>query len=97
MSTPSQDLSYSFKSVSEVAQICSQSRLCGGMHFTKSIYAGQELCKSIGERAAQTMELLLDGTKPTTFLADINDYQIVERSCYPDGVPGTGSSSSDDR
>ena len=83
LSTPSQDISYSFSSFSEAAEICGQSRLWGGMHFTKSIEAGQELCKNIGQRAANTMESLYNGEIPDTYLPDINDKVTVERDCYP--------------
>ena len=83
LSTPSSNISYAFSSFSEIATICGQSRLLGGMHFTKSVSAGQELCKNIGQRAATTMESLYNGEIPDTYLPDINDKVTIERDCYP--------------
>ena len=41
---------------------CGQSRLWGGMHFTKSVPEGERLCRGIGERSLDFMQNLKNGS-----------------------------------
>lgn len=58
------DESYVFtlKDMSELEHICGESRLWGGMHFTKSVPAGSELCTGIGEFTVNFIDQMMDGT-----------------------------------
>ncbi|CAN0141131.1 unnamed protein product, partial [Discosporangium mesarthrocarpum] len=42
--TPATDVVFTYKKWSEIAEMCGQSRLWGGMHFEESVPAGAELC-----------------------------------------------------
>jgi len=60
-SVPSEDLSYTFEDMSEVARICSESRLWGGMHYPPSIVASKELVKDFGNEAYKWTQRLKNG------------------------------------
>jgi hypothetical protein len=46
--TPSTDINIEFKDTLSFRDACGESRLKGGMHFTKSISDAYELCEGIG-------------------------------------------------
>lgn len=53
--------SFSLKDMTELEEVCGQSRLWGGMHFTKSVPAGHELCGGLGTLALERVnELMAD-------------------------------------
>jgi len=58
---PKMDHEVTFKTLDELANMCSLSRLLGGMHFSGSIQAGEDLVDGIGERAWETVLSLLNG------------------------------------
>ena len=98
LSTPASEVSQDFNSFTDVADICGQSRLWGGMHFTKSIEAGEDLCGDIGTRVADVIRKLFNGQAPD-YVADINDHALIHRDCYPkkDFYDRDSSSSSSSR
>jgi len=55
---------FTLRDMTELEEVCGQSRLWGGMHFTKSVPAGHELCEGIGTMA---MERLKDVFADTDF------------------------------
>merc|ERR1719233_616430 len=58
---PKMDHEVTFKTLDELADMCSLSRLLGGMHFSASTQAGEDLVEGIGERAWETVLSLLNG------------------------------------
>ena len=50
--TPAEDLTLSVSSMTELRELGGLSRLDGGMHFTRSVSAGNELCEGIGISAS---------------------------------------------
>jgi hypothetical protein len=58
---PKMDHKVTFETLDELADMCSLSRLLGGMHFTASTQAGEDLVDGIGERAWETVLSLLNG------------------------------------
>jgi len=58
---PKMDHEVTFETLDELADMCSRSRLLGGMHFSASIQAGEDLVEGIGEKAWQTVLKLLNG------------------------------------
>jgi len=59
--TPQNDLYISMSTMTELSDNCAQSRLWGGMHFTKSITAAQQLCDGIGLKGYEYINSLLNG------------------------------------
>ena len=53
--TPSEDLFVTLSSLEEMNEVCGESRLWGGMHFTASIPGSQELCDGVGYDAYDFM------------------------------------------
>jgi len=58
---PKMDHEVTFATLDELAEMCSNSRLFGGMHFTASTRAGEDLVDGIGEKAWETVFSLLGG------------------------------------
>jgi len=58
---PKMDHEVTFKTLDELADMCSLSRLLGGMHFSASTQAGEDLVEGIGERSWETVLSLLNG------------------------------------
>lgn len=46
-------IQFTLKDMTELEEVCGQSRLWGGMHFSKSVPAGHELCEGIGTLALE--------------------------------------------
>jgi len=59
--TPSQNLYLQMESLAQLSEVCGESRLWGGMHFTASVSAGADLCDEMGEAGYRLIETLLDG------------------------------------
>eukprot|EP01084_Bolivina_argentea_P246818 412988_1 len=59
--TPMQDLLITFKDLTEYRNICGESRLWGGMHFTNSVLQSYELCDGLGQTGYEYAEYLLNG------------------------------------
>jgi len=57
---PKMDHEVTFESLDDLANMCSLSRLLGGMHFSASTQAGEDLVEGIGERAWETVLSLLN-------------------------------------
>ena len=53
---------FSVASMTELEDICGQSRLWGGMHFTKSVPAGHELCTELGSLALDRINTIMAGS-----------------------------------
>merc|ERR1719193_107580 len=58
---PKMDHEVTFETLDDLADMCSRSRLLGGMHFSASTQAGEDLAEGIGERAWETVFSLLNG------------------------------------
>jgi len=77
--TPQEDLSYSFSTWSEVADICSQSRLWGGLQFAGSLPSGEKLCSgNIAPAVIENIKLLIAGS-PEGALAEKANTEINVR------------------
>lgn len=74
--TPSSDLNLSYNKWSEIQHVCGQSRLYGGMHFSKAISAGEELCTGLAEMVVKRANLLKEGNSNGA-LVDMNNTDIV--------------------
>lgn len=59
--TPATTITSSFQSLEEFRNRCGESRLEGGMHFTKSVPDSYELCKDMGDPALEYGKALLNG------------------------------------
>lgn len=60
--TPSEDLTLVASSITEFRDFCGESRLDGGMHFSKSVPDGYDLCDGIGTTVAgYSLDLLGEG------------------------------------
>ena len=93
LSTPSQDISISYNSWSEISDSCAISRLNGGMHFTDSITAGKDLCRDMGTVIVQRFNKIFNGQVPD-YVVDFNDRDIPNRECDHDSDSSSSSSSS---
>jgi len=58
---PKMDHQVTFETLDDLVDTCSQSRLWGGMHFSASTQAGEDLAEGIGSRTWETIRLLLNG------------------------------------
>jgi hypothetical protein len=59
--TPAQDITKVLHGMQELRDICGQSRLDGGMHFTQSVTASYGLCNGVGIAAADYAYALSSG------------------------------------
>jgi hypothetical protein len=57
-----EDYAFTVADMKDLEQTCGQSRLWGGMHFTKSVPAGHELCAGIGEKAVEYINQVYAGS-----------------------------------
>jgi len=53
---------YHVHNMTELAEMCAESRLWGGMHFTKSIEAGKEIMSGIGELGLNFVKTIRNGS-----------------------------------
>ena len=56
---PAKPVPLAFKSLDNLLMQCKQSRLHAGVHFQKSIDAGVDLCKSIGDKCYKRVKDLM--------------------------------------
>ena len=73
---PSNNIDFVYKTWSEVQRICGESRLHGGMHFSKAVKAGEDLCTDVASFIVNRAELLKAGDANGAF-ADLNDISIT--------------------
>ena len=77
--TPANDIDFVYTKWSEVQLACGQSRLTGGMHFSKAVPAGVELCTGVASLIVSRVELLKSGDAKGA-LADLDDTSITVKS-----------------
>lgn len=77
--TPSVDLELTYDKWSKVQNICGVSRLYGGMHFSKAVPAGEELCTGLADLVVHRAELLVEGDTSGT-LVDLDNTNIEIKS-----------------
>ena len=81
--TPASDLTFTYNAWSEIQEICSVSRLHGGMHFSQAVPSGQELCSGLAPLVVSKANLLLTGDANGA-MVDFNDRTIhVKTKLYP--------------
>lgn len=68
---PTEDVSGTIETTKEAIEICSQSRLWGGMHFTAAVPAGEALVEGFGQATWDYTQMLMGGDNPSG----------VEREC----------------
>ena len=73
---PHTDLNFTYTSWSEIQHVCGQSRINGGMHFSKAIPAGEELCSGVANLVVKRAEQLKSGDAKGAF-ANLNDLSII--------------------
>jgi hypothetical protein len=59
------DASFHVHNMTELASVCGESRLWGGMHFTKSVEAGNEIVAGIGELGMEFVKTIKAGSNWT--------------------------------
>lgn len=59
--TPARDITKVLQNMKELRDICGQSRLDGGMHFTQAVTASYELCEGLGVAASEYAYALFNG------------------------------------
>jgi len=57
---PKEDHEVTFNTLDELSDMCSRSRLLGGMHFTASTQAGEDIVDGIGQKAWEAVQSLLN-------------------------------------
>ena len=63
---PTENVNIVFNDVYHYAQVCGESRLWGGMHFTASVSASQEICNNLGIDAYNYVKDILQGSNLTS-------------------------------
>lgn len=71
-SRPPKNITLSYGNWNQVADVCSESRLNGGMHFRAAIPAGRDACKGIGSAAVKAVLALANGKRPTAYVAEFD-------------------------
>jgi hypothetical protein len=74
--TPAQDIDLVYTKWSEIQHACGMSRLNGGMHFSKVVPAGEELCTGLASVVVNRAEMLKLGNSEGAF-ADLDDTSII--------------------
>lgn len=85
---PKKDVVLAYESWTDIADACGISRLNGGMHFTASVAAGEELCASIGDKVYEYFVSLKDGETPATAVDVKNMMPRMSRGCPTGGRGG---------
>jgi len=80
--TPANTIDFVYSKWSEARLACGQSRLYGGMHFSKAVPAGVELCTGVASLIMSHVELLKSGDAKGA-LADLDDTLITVKSRKP--------------
>ena len=76
---PSSDLEVVYSTWSEDQHLCGQRRLYGGIHFSKAVSAGEDLCTGIASLIVDRAELLKVGNASGA-LADFDDTSITVKA-----------------
>jgi hypothetical protein len=74
--TPAQDIDLVYTKWSDIQHACGMSRLHGGMHFSKAVPAGEELCTGLASMVVNRAEMLRVGNSEGA-LADLDDTSII--------------------
>lgn len=74
--TPQNNITLTYNAWSEIQHACGESRLHGGMHFSKAVPAGEELCTGLASHVVNSGEKLKIGDADGA-LADLNDTSIT--------------------
>ena len=83
--SPTNKVDLMYTKWSEVQHACGQSRLYGGMHFSKAVPAGEELCTGVASLIVDRVSLLKSGD-PSGMLADLDDTSITVKKSTGDCV-----------
>ena len=95
---PASDMNLEYSTWSDIQRACGQSRLHGGMHFSKAVPAGEELCSGIASLVVNKAEALKLGDVNAS-LANFQDTSIIVKKSpggtkqTPSTPPATGKSS----
>ena len=73
---PSENVTLSYNSWSEIVQRCGDTRLEGGMHYTASVPAGEEVCMDIGTIVVDAFKKLEAGEVPDYYMTDFSDMHV---------------------
>lgn len=65
---PSTDVEVEINKLTDWGQLCADSRLWAGVHFTPAVHAGKELCQGLGQKAQNVVDRLLSGQVDDTFM-----------------------------
>ena len=80
---PKQNVTLMYKSWSEIVTRCGDTRLEGGMHFSASVPAGEDLCNGIGNTVVDAFKALERGESPD-YIADFDASDLSqEPRCGP--------------
>jgi hypothetical protein len=66
---PNDNITLAYSNWSMIVKRCGETRLEGGMHFTSSVPAGEDLCSGIGDTVASAFKALEQGQTPK-FMVD---------------------------
>ena len=88
---PASDMILQYSNWSDIQRACGQSRLHGGMHFSKAVPAGEELCSGIASLIVNKAEALKLGDENGSF-AKFQDTSIIVKKS-PKTPPKGGKSS----
>jgi len=91
---PKMDHEVTFETLDELADMCSLTRLLGGMHFSASTQAGEDLVVGIGERAWETVISLLNGDHVPAI--EVDESRMNMAPTVSDTMEGSSCISSDD-
>jgi len=73
---PSESVTLSYNSWSEIVQRCGDTRLEGGMHYTASVPAGEEVCMDIGAIVVDAFKKLEAGEVPDYYMTNFSDIYV---------------------
>lgn len=94
-----ENYTFALKDMTELEEICGQSRLWGGMHFSKSVPGGHELCEGIGTMALdRILQITADSDfGGNEFFAGDARPTCSDPSADMTGLPAVSDSSSSSR
>lgn len=64
---PAENITVTFETMEELRNVCGDSRLWGGMHYTASVPDSYELCDGVGVAGYEMMKTLLLSGAGATF------------------------------
>jgi hypothetical protein len=80
--TPARDITWRARTISALENMCGESRLWGGMHFSDAVPAGKRLCAGIGEMAYRRASFLVAGDEKFCKEADCSDMKPAFRNAH---------------